>query len=109
MRPRGRGVPRRISALDISIYTDAQTWIVPSRTISLEQSAYERLAAAKRPGESFSEVVNRLTSRSEPSLLDLVGILPADTADELKEVLATRRRAQADLADQRRRGTWPEA
>jgi predicted CopG family antitoxin len=32
-----------------------------SKTISLENSAYERLKASRRGGESFSDVVNRLT------------------------------------------------
>ncbi len=31
-----------------------------TKTISLELDAYERLKAAKRPGESFSAVVRRL-------------------------------------------------
>lgn len=35
---------------------------MPSKTISLELTAYERLAATRRhPGESFSSVINRIT------------------------------------------------
>ncbi len=34
---------------------------MPSKTISLEVDAYERLKAARRAGESFSQTVRRLT------------------------------------------------
>lgn len=34
---------------------------MPSKTISLEVDAYNRLKAARRDGESFSEVVRRIT------------------------------------------------
>jgi predicted CopG family antitoxin len=34
---------------------------MPSKTISLELSSYERLVATRRPGESFSSVIDRIT------------------------------------------------
>lgn len=80
-----------------------------SRTISLEQSAYQRLAAAKRAGESFSDVVNRLTQQQEPSLLDLVGVIPAKAGDELKETVLHHRAEQAEIASRRKKRFWPEA
>ncbi|MDX1747386.1 MAG: antitoxin VapB family protein [Halobacteriales archaeon] len=43
-----------------------------STTIRLDESVYERLKAAKRPDETFSEAVDRLLSGR--SLLDLVGL-----------------------------------
>lgn len=46
-----------------------------TKNISLTEDAYERLKACKREGESFSDVVNRLT-RSSRSLSDGVGALP---------------------------------
>jgi len=49
------------------------------KTIGLDASAYERLKAAKAPGESFSDVVRRLLAPSG-SWRDLVGILKADGA-----------------------------
>lgn len=34
---------------------------MPSKTISLEINAYKRLKATRRPGESFSAVITRIT------------------------------------------------
>ncbi len=42
------------------------------KTVTLSEDAYLALAARKRQGESFSEVVRRLT-RSERSLKEYVG------------------------------------
>lgn len=77
--------------------------------LSLEQAAYQRLAAAKRAGESFSDVVNRLTRNQEPSLLDLVGVLPENAADELKETILHHRAEQTELENRRKKRFWPEA
>ncbi|HEV8360457.1 MAG TPA: antitoxin VapB family protein [Candidatus Thermoplasmatota archaeon] len=72
-----------------------------SKTISLEDSAYEKLKAAKRPGESFSGVIHRLMGDTQPSLLDFVGLVDQRTADEAARVVARMRKA--DLDQQRRR------
>lgn len=72
-----------------------------SRTISLEESAYRRLRAAKRPGESFTDAVNRLLSAGEPSFLDFRGFLPRKAAEELARTVAAMR--QEDVESARRR------
>ena len=46
---------------------------MPTRTITLELDAYERLRSSKRPGESFSEVVRRaIFPESAPKGADLL-------------------------------------
>ena len=46
---------------------------MPSKTISLEVDAYERLKATRRTGESFSAVVRRITlPRPKAVAADLV-------------------------------------
>lgn len=60
-----------------------------SKSIRLSEEAYERLAAHKREGETFSEVVLRLAG--ERSLLDLAGILSDEDADALRKAVEERR------------------
>src|SRR3972149_711875 len=58
-----------------------------SKTISLEDSAYERLLAAKRAGESFSDVVHRVLGGHDPSFLDFQGLVDRKSADRLAEAV----------------------
>ncbi len=60
-----------------------------TRTIPLADDAYERLEAEKRDGESFSDVVRRLTD--DVTLADYYGVLDDDTADELETIIERRR------------------
>jgi len=72
-----------------------------TKTISLEDSAYSRLKAVKRPGESFSDVVNRVLGSSEPSFLDFRGLLHGGSCDRLAETVA--RMKLEDIRAQRAR------
>ncbi len=63
-----------------------------TKTISLEDSAYMRLRAVKRPGESFSDVVNRVLGGKEPSFLDFRGLLQGGAVDRLAETVASMKR-----------------
>ena len=72
-----------------------------SKRISLEDSVYNRLRAAKRQGESFSDVVHRLLGGTEPSLSIFRGFLDKKGAEELAEVVARIR--EEDIEIQRRR------
>jgi predicted CopG family antitoxin len=72
-----------------------------SRTVSLEQSAYERLKAAKRPGESFSVTINRLREGRRPSFRSLAGLLTRSDASELRRAVA-RMRKDEEIAERTR-------
>lgn len=62
---------------------------MPVRTITITDAAYERLAAQKRPGESFTDVVLRLTGRR--TLADLPQLIsPAEARVLAESVLAAR-------------------
>lgn len=59
------------------------------RTLTVTDAAYERLASMKRPGESFTEVILRLTGRRSLSRLgDLLS--PAESAALAEAILAAR-------------------
>lgn len=79
---------------------------MPTRTVNLSEEAYDRLKALKREGESFSEVVNRITGKH--ALRDLVGVLDPEAAERLRgaaDDLSDRLRASLDdAADRMGRG-----
>jgi predicted CopG family antitoxin len=52
-----------------------------SRNISISEGAYSRLAARKRPHESFTDVINRMTERK--SILELAGTVSISESREL--------------------------
>ena len=56
-----------------------------TRNVRLDEDVYERIKSEKRPGETFSEAVERLIGGS--SLLDLAGILSDDEADEFRRAI----------------------
>ena len=68
-------------------------------TISLSDDAYERLKAMKREGESFSDVVRRLTAGVE--IGEYYGVLDDETGSELAAVVAERRQETTDTHEDR--------
>jgi predicted CopG family antitoxin len=73
-----------------------------TRTISLDEEAYERLEAEKREGESFSDVVKRIAG--ERSWSEVAGIWSGDEdletpIDEGRERSRERRERLAEELD----------
>ena len=62
-----------------------------TKNISISEEAYERLAALKKPNESFTEVVNRLTRKR--SILELAGTLTGKEGDETRREIKELRKA----------------
>ena len=71
------------------------------KTISLENSAYSKLKAAKISGESFSDVIHRLLYRDEPSLLEFSRLLSKEAAYQVAEAVMLMR--SDDLKAQRQK------
>jgi predicted CopG family antitoxin len=77
-----------------------------AKNISISDEAYTRLASLKRPNESFTDVVNRLTGRR--SILELAGTLTKDEGEELRRRIDETRSASAErLSKTARRMTEP--
>ena len=70
---------------------------MPTRTISLDKEAYERLLAHKQEGESFSDVVKRLAG--ERFWSEVAGILTDEEADSLEDAVAAGRARSVERAD----------
>lgn len=60
-----------------------------TKTISVTEAAYQRLAQEKRRGESFTDVILRLTQRR--SLRDLAETVTSEEAEALSEAIAKNR------------------
>jgi len=69
-----------------------------TKTIGLDDEAYERLANRKREGESFSDAVKRIAG--ERSLLELAGILSDEEAETMRETITARRDRSRDRSDE---------
>ncbi len=80
---------------------------MPVKTVTLSEDTYAALAALKREGESFSDVVRRLTGTSRP-LLAFAGAwkgVPSETMDRYLGFLdAGDRLSRAKLTRKLRRG-----
>lgn len=75
-----------------------------SKTVALERSTYERLKGVRRSGESFTDTVNRLLAGKEPSLLDFVGLIPKEDAEDLAHVIEEMRAEDEELERGRLKG-----
>lgn len=72
-----------------------------SKTISLENSAYSKLKAAKRSGESFSDVIHRLLGKGEPSLMEFTRLVDREVVDKIAEAVSRMRREDIELQERR--------
>ena len=68
-----------------------------SKTVSLDEEAYEQLKTRKKEGESFSDVVKRLAG--EQSWGEVAGILTDTEADELEASITAGRSASTRRSD----------
>lgn len=68
-----------------------------TKTISLDEEAYERLRARKKEGESFSETVKRLAG--ERSWNEVTGILSEDEAADLETAIEEGRTKSRERSD----------
>ena len=61
-----------------------------TKTLTVTDEAYNRLAAQKQAKESFSDVINRLAGKG--SVLELAGILSKTEAEELSKTILKQRK-----------------
>ena len=56
-----------------------------SKTLTVSEEAYEKLASKKESGESFSDVIKRITGKS--NLIELAGVLSNAEAEKIKAII----------------------
>ena len=78
--------PSLILEMVIAIpHTDTHRCQMGTKNIAISDEAYQRLRALKKPGESFTEVIERMTRRR--GILELSGILSKHEASRVAEVV----------------------
>ena len=70
-----------------------------TKTISITDDAYRRLATLKKENESFSLVIQRITGRS--LLSSIQGLLSKESADELEKNIKDARKEHAKARELR--------
>jgi len=65
-----------------------------ARTLPLSEEVYARLEAERREGESFNDVITRLTEKK--SLMNIVGFLKEEGAEEMWKVIEGMREKSRD-------------
>ena len=70
-----------------------------TKTISITEGAYKRLASLKKDNESFSEVINRVTGKVK--LSDFHGIISKEFGEELENNIKEGRELHRKLSDKR--------
>lgn len=69
----------------VSSHTQTHTERLATKNIAISEEAYQRLKSLKRPGESFTDVIERMTRNR--GVLELAGVLSASDAKRLSEVI----------------------
>lgn len=77
-----------------------------SKTISLDDEAYDLLKAAKLPDESFSDVVKRALSHARPKLADFAGLLSDAEGKRLERFIKTAKNGALAADERRRKKLW---
>lgn len=76
--------------------------VMATKTVALDEEAYEMLRREKRPDESFSDVVKRVARKRKP-LTDFAGVWKDYPAADFEKFQEWRRWSrQADVRRQRR-------
>ena len=65
-----------------------------AKIISISERAYTKLDAERLEGESFDDVITRLTEKK--SLMNLVGFLKKEDAEEMRTVIKGMREKSRD-------------
>lgn len=69
---------------------------MPTKTIGVNETVYDRLKARKREDESFTDLIDRLLDEAKPGWRAGFGSLPEQDADALRQIAEESRRSLAE-------------
>lgn len=72
-----------------------------TKTLTITEKAYDKLAKLKRENESFSLVIERLTRKNKPKLRNFHGIISKEFGSELEESILEERKLHEKLSNKR--------
>ena len=72
-----------------------------TKTISITEKAYNRLASLKKEHESFSVVIERITKKNSLRLKEFHGIISKEFADEIEHTIEKGRKTHKALSEKR--------
>lgn len=72
-----------------------------TKTISITEEAYRKLANLKKENESFSLVINRITNEKKVKLRDLHGIISKKSGEELEKSILEGRKMHRKIREER--------
>lgn len=75
-----------------------------TKTLSITEDAYNRLASLKRANESFSLVIQRITGKHK--LSDIQGILSGKAGEEFEKSIMEGRKLHQKLREERMKRLW---
>jgi predicted CopG family antitoxin len=79
-----------------------------TKTLTITEEAYKRLASLRRANESFSEIIVRDVIKKKLKLRDFFGILSKEAGDKLEEAIREGRKEHAKLHEKRHKRLMKE-
>lgn len=79
-----------------------------TKTISITEEAYKRLASLRRANESFSEIIVSIVKKKKPKLREFFGVLSKDASDRLEGTIKDGRREHAKMHERRHKKLMQE-
>ena len=65
-----------------------------TKNIAISDDAYQRLKSLKKPGESFTDLIERMTEHK--GILDLAGVLTLEEGRSMKETVERMRKESSN-------------
>lgn len=73
------------------------------KTLTIKDNIYEKLSKVKKPGESFSDLFDRLADNEKPSIMEFAGFLSKESAAKMEKEIAAHKKKSQKLNTERKK------